>query len=84
MGSSENEFNSLTQRMKAEAKEAMDRFALLICPPTCPLNLVVDAVVTCKTVYTDDVIVQPWAESRTMKEDGIAQLSPARYKHINP
>ena len=48
------------------------------------LNLVTNAVVTWNTVYMAAVIDQLRAEGRTVKEEDIARLSPARYEHINP
>ena len=47
------------------------------------LNLVTNAVVTWNTVYMATVIDQLRAEGRTVKEEDIARLSPARYEHIN-
>jgi hypothetical protein len=49
----------------------------------CP-NLVTNAVVTWNTVYMAAVIEQVRAEGRTVNEEDIARLSPARYEHINP
>jgi len=48
------------------------------------LILVTNAVVNWDTVYMAAVIDQLWAEGRTVKEEYIARLSPARYEHINP
>ena len=48
------------------------------------LNLMTNAVVTWNTVYMAAVIDQLRAEGRTVKEEDIARLSPARYEHINP
>ena len=48
------------------------------------LNLVTNAVVTWNTVYMAAVIDQLRAEGRTVNEEDIARLSPARYEHINP
>jgi len=48
------------------------------------LNLVTNAVVTWNTVYMAAVIEQLRAEGRTVNEEDIARLSPARYEHINP
>jgi Tn3 transposase DDE domain-containing protein len=48
------------------------------------LNLVINAVVTWNTVYMAAVIDQLRAEGRTVNEEDIARLSPARYEHINP
>ena len=48
------------------------------------LNLVTNAVVTWNTVYMAAVIEQLRAEGKTVNEEDIARLSPARYEHINP
>jgi hypothetical protein len=48
------------------------------------LNLVTNAVVTWNTVYMAAVIEQLRAEGRTVNDEDIARLSPARYEHINP
>ena len=48
------------------------------------LNLVTNAVVTWNTVYMAAVIDRLRAEGKTVKEEDIARLSPARYEHINP
>ena len=48
------------------------------------LNLVTNAVVTWNTVYMAAVIEQLRAEGRTVSDEDIARLSPARYEHINP
>ena len=48
------------------------------------LNLVTNAVVTWNTVYMAAGIEQLRAEGRTVNEEDIARLSPARYEHINP
>jgi TnpA family transposase len=48
------------------------------------LNLVTNAVVTWNTVYMAAVTAQLRAEGRTVNEEDIARLSPARYEHINP
>jgi hypothetical protein len=48
------------------------------------LNLVTNAVVTWNTVYMAAVIDRPRAEGKTVKDEEIARLSPARYEHINP
>jgi TnpA family transposase len=48
------------------------------------LNLVTNAVVTWNTVYMAAVIEQLRTEGRTVNEEDIARLSPARYEHINP
>ena len=48
------------------------------------LNLVTNAVVTWNTVYMAAVIDRLRAEGKTMNEEDIARLSPARYEHINP
>jgi TnpA family transposase len=48
------------------------------------LNLVTNAVVTWNTVYMAAVIERLRAEGRTVNEEDIARLSPARYEHINP
>jgi len=40
--------------------------------------------VTWNTVYMAAVIDQLRAEGRTVNEEDIARLSPARYEHINP
>ena len=48
------------------------------------LNLVTNAVVTWNTVYMAAVIKQLRAEGKTVNEEDIARLSPARYEHINP
>src|SRR4051794_30948416 len=48
------------------------------------LNLVTNAVVTWNTVYMAAVIERLRAEGKTVNEEDIARLSPARYEHINP
>lgn len=48
------------------------------------LNLVTNAVVTWNTVYMAAVIDRLRAEGKTVNEEDIARLSPARYEHINP
>ena len=48
------------------------------------LNLVTNAVVTWNMVYVAAVIDQLRAKGRTVNEEDIARLSPARYEHINP
>jgi TnpA family transposase len=48
------------------------------------LNLVTNAVVTWNTVYMAAVIDRLRAEGKTVKDEDIARLSPARYEHINP
>nr|WP_303652785.1 Tn3 family transposase [Paludisphaera mucosa] len=48
------------------------------------LNLVTNAVVSWNTVYMAAVIKQLRAEGKTVNEEDIARLSPARYEHINP
>jgi TnpA family transposase len=48
------------------------------------LNLVTNAVVTWNTVYMAAVIEQLRAGGRTVNEEDIARLSPARFEHINP
>jgi len=48
------------------------------------LNLVTNAVVTWNTVYMAAVIERLQAEGKTVNEEDIARLSPARYEHINP
>ena len=48
------------------------------------LNLVTNAVVTWNTVYMAAVIEQLRAEGKTVNDEDIARLSPARYEHINP
>jgi hypothetical protein len=49
------------------------------------LNLVTNALVTWNTtVYMAAVIKQLRAEGKTVNEEDIARLSPARYEHINP
>lgn len=48
------------------------------------LNLVTNAAVTWNTVYMAVVIEQLRAEGKTVNEEDIARLSPARYEHINP
>jgi TnpA family transposase len=48
------------------------------------LNLVTNAVVTWNTVYMAAVIAQLRAEGKTVNDEDIARLSPARYEHINP
>jgi TnpA family transposase len=48
------------------------------------LNLVTNAVVTWNTVYMAAVIKQLRAEGKTVNEEDVARLSPARYEHINP
>ena len=48
------------------------------------LNLVTNAVVTWNTVYMAAVIERLRAEGRTVSEEDIARLSPARHEHINP
>ena len=47
------------------------------------LNLVTNAVVTWNTVYMAAVIERLPAEGKTVNEEDIARLSPARYEHIN-
>jgi hypothetical protein len=47
-------------------------------------NLVTNAVVTWNTVYMAAVIERLRAEGKTVNEEDIARLSPARYEHINP
>ena len=49
----------------------------------CP-SLTTNAVVTWNTVYMAAVIEQLRAEGRTVNDEDIARLSPARYEHINP
>jgi TnpA family transposase len=48
------------------------------------LNLVTNAVVTWNTVYMAAVTERLRAEGKTVNEEDIARLSPARYEHINP
>ncbi|QDV39490.1 Tn3 transposase DDE domain protein (plasmid) [Tautonia plasticadhaerens] len=48
------------------------------------LNLVTNAVVTWNTVYMAAVIDRLRTEGKTVNEEDIARLSPARYEHINP
>jgi TnpA family transposase len=48
------------------------------------LNLVTNAVVTWNTVYMAAVIDRLRDEGKTMNDEDIARLSPARYEHINP
>jgi TnpA family transposase len=48
------------------------------------LNLVTNAVVIWNTVYMAAVIDRLRAEGKTVNEEDIARLSPARYEHINP
>ena len=48
------------------------------------LNLVTNAVVTWNTVYMAAVIEQLRSEGRTVNDEDISRLSPARYEHINP
>jgi TnpA family transposase len=48
------------------------------------LNLVTNAVVTWNTVYMAAVIEQLRVEGKTVDEEDIARLSPARYEHLNP
>jgi hypothetical protein len=48
------------------------------------LNLVTNAVVTWNTVYMAAVIERLRAEGKTVNEEDIVRLSPARYEHINP
>ena len=43
-----------------------------------------NAVVTWNTVYMAAVIDRLRAEGKTVNEEDIARLSPARYEHINP
>ena len=50
----------------------------------CGVDTVGRAVVTWNTVYMAAVIDQLRAEGRTVNEEDIARLSPARYEHINP
>ena len=47
------------------------------------LNLVTNAVVTWNTVYMAAVIDRLRAEGKTVNEEDIARLSPARYEHID-
>jgi TnpA family transposase len=48
------------------------------------LNLVTNAVVTWNTVYMAGMIAQLRSEGRTVNDEDISRLSPARYEHINP
>jgi hypothetical protein len=48
------------------------------------LSLVTNAVVAWNTVYMAAVIDRLRAEGKTVNEEDIARLSPARYEHINP
>ena len=43
-----------------------------------------NAVVTWNTVYMAAVIEQLRSEGRTVNDEDISRLSPARYEHINP
>lgn len=43
-----------------------------------------NAVVTWNTVYMAAVIDRLRAEDKTVNEEDIARLFPARYEHINP
>ena len=43
-----------------------------------------NAVVTWNTVYMAAVIDRLRVEGKTVNEEDIARLSPARYEHINP
>jgi hypothetical protein len=45
---------------------------------------VTNAVVTWNTVYMAGVIEQLRSEGRTVNDEDISGLSPARYEHINP
>jgi TnpA family transposase len=48
------------------------------------LNLVTNAVATWNTVYMAAVIERLRSEGKTVNDEDIARLSPARYEHINP
>jgi hypothetical protein len=48
------------------------------------LNLVTNAVVTWNTVYMATVIDRLRDGGKSVNDEDIARLSPARYEHINP
>jgi hypothetical protein len=72
MGSSENDYNSLAQRLLVTAHGTRDRFVLLIHSPLWPLNLVISAAVTWNTGSMAAVIDHPRADGRTANEDNLA------------
>jgi TnpA family transposase len=48
------------------------------------LNLITNAVVVWNTVYMQAVLDSRRAEGRSIEEDDVAHLSPARFEHVNP
>ena len=48
------------------------------------LNLITNAVVVWNTVYMQAVLDSLRAEGRSVEEDDVAHLSPARFEHVNP
>ena len=48
------------------------------------LNLITNAVVVWNTVYMQAVLDSLCAEGRSVEEDDVAHLSPARFEHVNP
>jgi TnpA family transposase len=48
------------------------------------LNLITNAVVVWNTVYMQAVLDSLRAEGRSIEEDDVAHLSPARFEHVNP
>ena len=69
MGSTENKFNSLAQRLTVTPHGTMDRFVLLIHSPLWPLNMVTNLAVTRITVSMAAVIDQLRAKGQTVNED---------------
>ena len=72
MGSTENKFNSLAQRLTVTPHGTMDRFVLLIHAPLWPLNMVTNLAVTRITVSMAAVIDQRRAKGQTVNEDDLA------------
>jgi hypothetical protein len=72
MGSTENEFNSLAQRLIVTPHGTRDRFVLLIQSALWPLNLVTSAAVTWITGSMAAVIDHLRAERRTANEGDLA------------
>ena len=48
------------------------------------LNLITNAVVVWNTVYMQAVLDSLRAGGRSIEEDDVAHLSPARFEHVNP